>query len=264
MSNAHLIKSAHIWAVVVMLFGAIVFAGNAGSNTRNSAQENQNQNQNSNANQNQNRNANQNANVVTNRNTNNSNATAGEAATTAGMSSRDQKFITEKAMSGMMEVELGRWAAQKGSSEQVKEFGRRVVADHSTVNAELKQLASTKGITLATELDAKHQSNVRKISRLTGEEFDKAFSKMMLKSHEDSVKDFEKQSTSGEDAELKAFASKTLPTLQEHLQMARALPGNAGSGGGNTNSNSNMNMNSNSNSNSNRNTNGNSNNSNRP
>lgn len=247
MSNAHLVKSAHIWAVVVMLFGAIVFAGNAGSNTRNLAQENQNQN--SNANQNQNRNANQNANVVTNKNSNNSNATAAEAATTSGMSSRDQKFITEKAMSGMMEVELGRWAAQKGTSEQVKEFGRRVVADHSTVNTELKQLASTKGITLATELDAKHQANVRKISRLTGEEFDRAFSKMMLKSHEASVKDFEKQSTSGEDADLKAFASKILPTLQEHLTMARALPGNATSGGSNSNSNSNTNSNSNRNSN---------------
>jgi putative membrane protein len=213
-----------------MLFGAIVFAGNAGSNTRDLAQ----QNQNSNANQNQNRNANQNANVVTNKNSNNSNTTAGEVAM-SGMSSRDQKFITDKAMSGMMEVELGRWAAQKGTSEEVKAFGRRVVEDHSKVNTELKQLASAKGITLATEMDRKHQSNISKISRLTGEEFDRAFSKMMLKSHEDSVKDFEKVSTSSEDAELKAFASKVLPTLQEHLQLARALPGNAGSGGSNSN-----------------------------
>ena len=244
MSNEHIIKSAHIWAVFVMLFGAIVFAGNAGSNARDLAQ----QNQNSNANQNQNRNANQNANVVTNKNSNNSNATAGEVATT-GMSARDQKFITEKAMSGMMEVELGRWAAQKGTAEEVKQFGRRVVADHSKVNAELTQLASTKGITLATEMDRKHQANISKIARLTGEEFDRAFSKMMLKSHENSVKDFEKVSTSGEDAELKAFASKTLPTLQEHLQLARALPGNAGSGGSNANTNTNSNSNSNRNSN---------------
>ena len=243
MSNKHIIKSAHIWAVFVMLFGVIVFAGNAGS-SRDLAQ----QNQNSNANQNQNRNANQNANVVTNKNSNNSNATA-EQATTTGMSSRDQKFVTEKAMSGMMEVELGRWAAQKGTAEEVKQFGRRVVEDHSKVNTELKELASAKGITLATELDRKHQANISKISRLKGEEFDRAFSKMMLKSHENSVKDFEKVSTSGGDAELKAFASKTLPTLQEHLQMARALPGNAGSGGSNTNTNSNSNSNSNRNSN---------------
>lgn len=259
MSNQHLIKSAHIWAVVVMLFGAIVFAGNAGSSTRDLAQENQNQNSNANQNRNANENANRNANLVTNKNSNNSNATAGEAATATGMSARDQKFIMDKAMSGMMEVELGRWAAQKGTSEAVKQFGRRVVEDHTKVNTELTQLATSKGITLATEMDRKHQSNISKISRLTGEEFDRAFSKMMLKSHEASVKDFEKQSTSGEDAELKAFASKILPTLQEHLQMARALPGNAGSGG----SNSNSNMNSNSNSNSNRNSNGNSNNSNR-
>lgn len=104
----------------------------------------------------------------------------------------------------------------------------------------------------------------------------------MLSDHKKDVSEFEKQSTRGTDPDLKAFAAKTLPTLQEHLQMARALPGNEGTGGsgerstnrnmsdnsnmsgGNSNMNSNSNRNRNRNSNSNKNNNGNSNNSNRP
>ena len=256
MSNEKLIRSAHIYALVVFvfLFGVVVFASTTGSDPANRAQ--QNQNANANANANANTSANQNANK--NRNSNNSNTT-GEQAATSGMSSRDSKFIMEAAMAGMMEVELGRWAAQKGTSAEVKQFGQRMVDDHSKANQELTQLASTKGVTLPTQLDEKHQNNVSKITRLNGAQFDRAFSKMMLKDHQAAVSDFEKQSTNGDDADLKAFASKTLPTLQEHLQMARALPGNAGS-----RSNSNSAGNSNSNSNSNRNTNGNSNNSNSP
>lgn len=237
MTNEQLIKSAHIWAVVVLLFGAIVLAGNAGSHSAHSAQ------QNSNSNQNQNSNANQNTNTNTStRNANNTNA-AGETTGASALTPRDQKFVTETAMAGLMEVELGRWAAQKGTSPEVKQFGQRMVDDHSKANTELTQLASSKGITLPTQLDEKHQRNVSKISRLTGAEFDKAYSKMMLKDHENAVKDFEKQSTSGDDAEIKAFAGKTLPTLQEHLQMVRALPGNTKPADSNVNRNSNDNSN---------------------
>ena len=245
MNNEQLIKSAHIWAVAVLLFGVIAFAVKAGSGPGHSAQQNQNGNTNQNQNSNANRNAN--ANVITNRNTNNDNANATGEAGTGAMSSRDQKFLMEAAMGGLMEVELGRWAAQKGTSPEVKQFGQRMVDDHSKANTELAQLATSKGVTLPTQLDEKHQRNVSKISRLTGAEFDRAYSKMMLSDHEDDVKEFEKQSTSGTDADLKAFASKTLPTLQEHLQMARALPGNTKPGNSNANSNSNSNGNGNSN-----------------
>ena len=87
-------------------------------------------------------------------------------------------------------------------------------------------IASAKGITLPTAIDDKHRNDVTKLSAKTGADFDKDFSKMMLKDHEKAVDLFEKQSTKGTDPELKAFAAKTLPALQEHLQMARALPGN--------------------------------------
>ena len=92
---------------------------------------------------------------------------------------------------------------------------------------------------------------------MTGADFDRAYIKMMVSDHKKKASDFERQSTRGTDPDLKAFASKTLPTVQQHLQMAQALDGQ---GGGNTNR---SNRNSNTNSNSNRNNNGNSN-SNRP
>ena len=252
MSNQKLIKTAHIWAVAVVLFGVIAFATKAGSDPAHSAQENQNQNsnqnqnRNSNANQNRNTNANENANLVTNRNnnTNNSNMTA-ETAGTGTLSSRDHKFLMDAAMAGLKEVELGRWGAQKGTSPEVKQFGQQMVDHHSKANTELAQLASSKGVTLPTQLDEKHQRDLVKITRLSGADFDRAYSKAMLKDHQDAVKDFEKQSTGGADAELKAFASKTLPTLQEHLQMAQALPGNTKPSNSNVNSNVNSNSNSN-------------------
>lgn len=163
-------------------------------------------------------------------------------------------------MDGLMEVELGRVAAQQGSSDAIKQFGQRMVDDHSKANTELTTLASSKGITLPTSLDQKHQEQVTKMSAMSGADFDRAYAKMMLKGHEKDVSEFEKESTKGGDADVKAFASKTLPTLQEHLTMARALPGNERGGNSNNNmSGGSKNSNRNSNSNSNMNRNGNSN-----
>jgi putative membrane protein len=244
MNNQQLIKSAHIWGLAVLLAcGLWAFAG-----TELQGQQNQNQNQNSNSNSNANSNTpeNQNANTRANRNTE---ATgAAEQTGTAGLSSQDRDFLMDAAMGGMMEVQLGRWALQLGSSDAVKQFARRMVDDHSKANAELMTLATSKGITLPTELDKKHQAEVRKLTRLSGAEFDRAYAKMMVSDHNKDVSEFEKQSTKGADADVKAFASKALPTLKEHQQMATALnPAPAG----NSNS-SNRNMNDNSNSNSNR------------
>ena len=249
MNNQQLIKSAHIWGLAVLLAcGLWAFAG-----TDLQGQQNQNQNQNSNSNSNQNQNSNsntanenrsQNANANTRANRNQE--ATGEQTAMAGLSSQDRDFLMDAAMGGMMEVQLGRWAMQLGASDAVKQFGQRMVDDHSKANAELMTLASSKGITLPTELDKKHQAQVRKLTRLSGAEFDRAYAKMMLSDHNKDVGEFEKQSTKGADADVKAFATSALPTLREHLQMAQALSPQ----GDNSNSNSsNRNMNGNSNSN---------------
>ena len=235
MSNQQLVKSAHIWALALILAcGVWAVAGKAGIRSQE-----QNSNQNSNSNANTSHNANK-----SNRNSRNNNA-MGEQTGMANMAAQDHNFLMDAAMGGMEEVELGRLATQQGASEAVKQFGQRMVDDHSKANQELMSIAQSKGITLPTEMDEKHKKDVTKLSSLTGADFDREYGKMMLSDHRKDVSEFEKQSTRGTDADLKAFASKTLPTLKEHLQMAESLPG--AKSGGNMNSNMNRNRNGNSN-----------------
>ncbi|HEX3560937.1 MAG TPA: DUF4142 domain-containing protein [Pyrinomonadaceae bacterium] len=146
------------------------------------------------------------------------NANRGSAKTTS-----DTKFAMEAAMGGMAEVELGRVAAQKGASDEVRQFGQRMVDDHSKANQDLMQVASAKGLTLPTALDAKHQADVQKLSALSGDKFDKEYVGMMVKDHKEDVADFQKESTGGADADLKSFASRTLPVIQDHLQMIQRI-----------------------------------------
>lgn len=235
MTNRQLIKSAHIWVFAVLLAcGLVAIAVKGGI-----AVQNQNSNQNQNANSNtandnsQNRNANR-----SNRNSSNQRATGEQTGMTA-MSSQDRNFLMDAAMGGMMEVELGQLAVQKGASDEVKQFGQRMIDDHSKANTELMSLATSKGVTLPAELDAKHREHVTKMSTRTGAEFDREYVKMMVSDHNKDVSEFEKQSTKGADPDLKAFASRTLPTLQEHLKLARALPGAERGGNSNNNGNSN-------------------------
>jgi putative membrane protein len=233
MSNKQLIKSAHVWALAVILAGGCwAITGKAGIGGQ---EQNSNSNQNSNSsNSNSSKSQNSNANKSANRNMRGNSNASGEQAGMANMASQDRNFIMDAAMGGMMEVELGRIAAKQGASDAVKQFGQRMVDDHSKANSELMSLASSKGITLPTELDAKHREHVTKMSAMSGAEFDREYGKMMLSDHRKDVSEFEKQSTRGTDADLKAFATKTLPTLQEHLKMAETLPG-AKTGGGNMN-----------------------------
>jgi len=149
-----------------------------------------------------------------------STAQTGRSAT---VSTKDKNFIMEAGIGGMEEVELGRLATQKGSSDAGKQFGQKMVDDHSAANAELTELAKSKSLNVPAELDAKHKADVAKFSKLSGAAFDKAYSKAMLDDHNKDVAAFEQQSVSGTDPDLKAFAAKTLPTLKTHLEMAKAL-----------------------------------------
>jgi putative membrane protein len=186
--------------------------------------------------------------------TQNSNGDSHAGHDTAGASA-DMRFATEAAMGGMEEVEMGRLAAEKGASDEVRQFGRRMVDDHSKANQELMQLASSKGWTLPAALGPKHQADVRKMSALSGEAFDKAYVKMMVKDHKKDVGEFQKESARGADPELKAFAASTLPTLQGHLQMIQRIDtkmklrksGNLKTFNSNGNSNTGSNANGNSN-----------------
>ena len=142
------------------------------------------------------------------------------------VSSSDRKFAMTAAMGGMAEVEMARLALTKASSDAVKQYAQKMIDDHTAANAELMQIASTKNITLPTAPDAKHRAMMAKMERLSGAEFDRQY--IMMAGHKDHAnmeKLFRNESMRGRDADLKAFAAKTLPVVQQHLQMARDLHG---------------------------------------
>ena len=132
------------------------------------------------------------------------------------------KFAANAAQGGTAEVEMGRLATQRAGDASVREFGARMVADHSRANSELKSIAAQKGIQLPADLNSEQKSEKDKLAQMSGAEFDKEYMSAMVKDHETDVKDFETQSKDGTDPDIKAFAGKILPTLQEHLKMAQA------------------------------------------
>jgi len=133
------------------------------------------------------------------------------------------RFAANAAQGGMTEVELGKLAIQRGTEPSVKEFGQRMIADHTRANNELKLVAAEKNIELPSDLNSSQKSTMEKLSKLSGAEFDKEYISDMVNDHEEDVEDFQTQANKGNDPEIKAFAAKALPTLQGHLQKAREL-----------------------------------------
>lgn len=115
---------------------------------------------------------------------------------------------------------MGQLAKDHAQNQAVKDFGQRMVDDHTKAGDELKGIAQQKGMTLPTSLDAKDQATFDRLSQLNGAEFDRAYMADMVRDHKTDIADFKREADRGTDADLKAFASKTLPTLQEHLSMA--------------------------------------------
>jgi putative membrane protein len=135
----------------------------------------------------------------------------------------DQMFVQKASTGGLAEVRVGQLATERAASAEVKQFGQQMVTDHTKANQELSTLAKAKNLPVATELDQKHQAVLDKLTKLQGAAFDREYIADQVAAHERTVALFTTQAKEGHDAELKAFAAKTLPTLQEHLRMVRTL-----------------------------------------
>ena len=143
----------------------------------------------------------------------------------------DEAWVIKIAKGGMAEVELGKLAAEKASTAEVKKFGQRMVDDHSKANEELKTLAQNKKITLPAEIGPEEKALRDRLVKLSGPAFDQAYMKAMLNDHLKDVSEFRTESRSGRDPDVKAWAARTLPTLEAHLKMARATNGTVGTSG---------------------------------
>jgi len=136
-------------------------------------------------------------------------------------STADRTFAEKAASGGMAEVKMGQLAVDKGTSPTVKQFGQKMVDDHSKANDELKEIASKKNLSLPTEVNSKQQATYDKLAKLSGSDFDKAYMDAMVKDHDEDVREFKKASAmSGMDSDLKAWAEKTLGVIEQHDHLA--------------------------------------------
>ena len=149
-----------------------------------------------------------------------------EAATDASktqLAAEDLKFMKDAAQSGMAEVKMGELASSNGESQQVKDFAQKLVTDHGKINEELKQLATKKSVMLPDAVTEQQKTMLQHLSSLKGREFDSAFKQHAVENHQKSVDKFKTEAEKAKDADLKAFAAKTLPILQQHLDLAKQL-----------------------------------------
>ena len=133
---------------------------------------------------------------------------------TAALSDKDKLFMKEAAKGGMMEVDMGKMAQQKGKSADVKKFGSTMVADHTKANNELMGIAKKKGVDLSKEKG--------KMMKLNDATFDKEYVNAMVKDHEEDLAAFQGEAKNGSAADVNAFASKTSAMIKKHLALAKA------------------------------------------
>jgi putative membrane protein len=139
--------------------------------------------------------------------------TSEKTETKSSLSMTDTKFVKKTAKGGMREVKMAEMAKEQAKSADVKKVAEKIESDHKDANQELMALAEKKGVVLS--------KNEPKIDTMSGTDFDKEYLAMMVKDHEKNITAFEKEAKDGEDADVKAWAEKTLPTLKEHLKMVQ-------------------------------------------
>lgn len=149
----------------------------------------------------------------------------GASTTTTPLSDMDRRFVTQALTAAAVEVELGRLAEQRGSG-QVQQFGARMVQDHGRAADELRAMADAKGVPIPRRVEREASALQSQFQSLSGAAFDKVYAQRTRADHEQAVALFDKQAIAGGDADLKAWAAKTLPALREHLARAKSLADN--------------------------------------
>jgi putative membrane protein len=134
----------------------------------------------------------------------------------------DRDFVKMAASSGQAEIQLGKLAAERADSAEVRDFAKRLKTDHTRANLELLKLLDAQRIDVPRDMGP-YQETADQLSKLRGVEFDRAYVQQMVKDHKEAVARFTAEAKEGRNPELRAYAAKQLPTLQEHLLQARDL-----------------------------------------
>jgi putative membrane protein len=146
------------------------------------------------------------------------------------LSSSDTTFMKDAAEGGMDEVRLGEMAQQNAASDRVKMFGEKMIDEHTKMGSELQALAARKNVALPKDISITQKVSNKLLSAKSGDSFDRSYISSMLRDHKDNITAFQKEASSGVDEDVRAFASKALPTLREHLRMAEDLARDLGIG----------------------------------
>jgi putative membrane protein len=155
-------------------------------------------------------------------------ATAQEASSTPAPA--DGTFMKHAAADGLAEIQMGKLALQKSSSEDVKKFASRIVADHTKANEDLKTVAQAHQVILPAAPGEEAQHMAATLQARDGASFDAAWANAMVQDHQKAVASFSTAAGDADAADVKAFAKRTLPTLEAHLELARQLQSNLGAG----------------------------------
>jgi putative membrane protein len=142
------------------------------------------------------------------------------------INSFDKQFVTAAAQGNLAEVEVGKLALKQATQTEVKQFAERMVQDHTQAYNELKVLARQQNITFPTGIGKQNQATLTNLSKLSGSAFDQTYMNNMVEAHIKTESLCEQEGQQGEDPVLKTWAAKILPTVKEHLQMARSIVGN--------------------------------------
>ncbi len=145
------------------------------------------------------------------------------AQASAAVPSPDRTFAMKAASGGLAEIQAAQLAQQQGSSPQVKQFAERMITDHTQANNDLQQIAQQENIDLPTQPTQQDMSGMQHLRGMKGSAFDRGYAQEEVRDHQQDVALFRQEAASGKDQALKAYAQKTLPTLQQHLQLAQAM-----------------------------------------
>ena len=149
--------------------------------------------------------------------------TGSSGGSVSAMSPSDKEFVIQAGYAGLAEVTLSQLALTRSEDAEVKAFAQRMVTDHGRANEELQKLATGKGLALPTALHDTNESALKDLQS-RGADFDARYAAQMVADHQKVIADFENAERTVADSDVKAFVTRTLPVLREHLQHARRLP----------------------------------------